>query len=65
MNWPLLRTCLVFTALATTFNLGRMSIEFRDTGSDWTMLVLGVLILITSLIGLAAGEFVRDKPKGN
>jgi hypothetical protein len=30
-----------------------MSIEFRGTGSEWTMLILGVVIVITSLIGLA------------
>jgi hypothetical protein len=30
-----------------------MSIEFRGTESEWTMLILGVVILITSLIGLA------------
>jgi hypothetical protein len=30
-----------------------MSIEFRGTGSEWTMLILGVVILLTSLIGLA------------
>jgi hypothetical protein len=65
MIWPLIRTCLVITLLTTTFNLGRMSVEFSGAGSDWTVVILSIVVLITSLIGLAAGELVRDRPKGN
>jgi putative Mn2+ efflux pump MntP len=65
MNWPLIRTCLLITALATAFNLGRMSVDFSGAGSDWTMLILGIVTLICSLIGLAAGELVRDRPRAN
>jgi hypothetical protein len=66
MNWwPLIRTCLFITVVANTFNLGRMSVEFGGAGSDWTVLILSIVVLITSLIGLAAGELVRDRPKGN
>ena len=62
MNWPLLRTALLFTALGTTFILGRLSVEFSGNGSDLTMVVLLVVTLIADLIGLAAGELVRGKP---
>jgi hypothetical protein len=65
MNWPLIRTCLLITVLTTAFNLGRMSVEFSGAGSDWTVLILSIVTLICSLIGLAAGELVRDRPKGN
>jgi hypothetical protein len=65
MNWRLLRTCLFIVVVINTFNLGRMSVEFGGAGSDWTVLVLNILVLITSLIGLGAGELMRDKPKGN
>jgi hypothetical protein len=66
MNWwPLIRTCLFITVVTNTFNLGRMSVEFGGAGSDWTVLILSIVVLITSLIGLAAGELVRDRPKGN
>jgi hypothetical protein len=65
MNWPLVRICLLFTALVETFNLGRLSADFRGTRSDWAMLIFGVVALIGSLIGIAAGELVRDRPKGN
>jgi hypothetical protein len=65
MNWPLLRTCLLIVLMINLFNLGRMSIEFNGTRADWAILIGSFVTLITSLIGLAAGEFVRDKPKGN
>jgi hypothetical protein len=61
MIWPLIRTCLVITLLTTTFNLGRISVEFSGAGSDWTVVILSIVVLITSLIGLAAGELVRDR----
>jgi hypothetical protein len=65
MNWPIVRTCLLIAALLTTFNLGRLSIEFSGAGLDWAMLIFGVVTLIASLIGLAAGELVRGGPRGN
>ena len=65
MNWPLIRTCLLIALLINTFNLGRMSVEFRGTGSDWTVLILSVVALIGTLIGVAAAELVRAKPKSN
>jgi hypothetical protein len=51
--------------MINTFNLGRMSVEFSGSGSDWTVLILSIVTLVGSLIGLAAGELVRDRPKGN
>jgi hypothetical protein len=63
MNWRLVRAGLLIAALATTFNLGRSSIEFNGTGSAWAMLVLGTIALVGCLIGLAAGELVRDRPR--
>jgi uncharacterized membrane protein len=65
MNWPLLRVCLLIVVVINTFNLGRMSVEFSGAGSDWTVLILSIVVLITSLIGLAAGELVRDRLKAN
>ena len=65
MNWPLMRIGLLIAALANTFSLGRLSIEFGGTGSDWTVLILSVVGLIGILIGLATGELVGVKPKGN
>jgi hypothetical protein len=65
MNWPLVRTCLLIALLTNTFNLGRMSVEFSGARSDWAVLILSIVVLITCLIGLAAGEIVRDRPKGN
>ena len=65
MNWPLLRTGLLIAALTNTFNLGRLSIEFSGSGSDWTLLILSIVTLISILIGLAAGELVRGRPGGN
>jgi hypothetical protein len=65
MFWPLIRTCLVITLLTTSFNLGRMSVEFSGAGSDWTVVILSIVVLITSLIGLAAGELARDVSKKN
>jgi hypothetical protein len=63
MNWLLFRMGLLVAVLATAFNLGRLSIEFSGTGSDWAVLTSGVVTLICSLIGLAAGEIVRTRPK--
>ena len=63
MNWPLFRTGLLIIVMINTFNLGRMSIEFRGTGSDWAVLILSIVVLITSLIGLAAAVLVRNRPK--
>jgi hypothetical protein len=62
MNWPLLRICLFIAAIANSLSLGRLSVEFRGTGSDWTLLILSVVALIGIVIGLAAGELVRQKP---
>ena len=63
MNWLLFRMGLLVAVLATAFNLGRLSIEFNGTGSVWAVLISGVVTLICSLIGLAAGELVRAQPK--
>ena len=65
MNWPLIRTCLLIALLINTFNLGRMSVEFRGTGSDWTVLILSIVALIATLRGVAAAELVRARPKSN
>ena len=65
MNWPILRSGLLIAALLSTFNLGRLSIEFSGTGFDWAVLIFGVVTLIASLLGLVAGEFVRERPGGN
>jgi hypothetical protein len=63
MNWPLVS--LLIAALATTFNLGRSSVEFNGTGSAWAMPIFGIITLVACLIGLAAGEFERDRPRRN
>ena len=63
MNWRLISLGLFVIVLINTFNLGRMSVEFRGTGSDWTVLILSIVVLITSLIGLAAGVLVSERPK--
>ena len=42
-----------------------MSVEFRGTGSDWTVLILSMVALIATLIGVAAAELVRATPKSN
>jgi hypothetical protein len=65
MNWPLLRTCLLIAVVTNTFSLGRLSVEFSGAGSDWAVLIFGIIALVGCLIGLAAGELVRDRPKGN
>jgi hypothetical protein len=61
MNWPLLRTGLLIILMINTFNLGRMSVEFNGTGSDLTLVILSIVVLIATLIGLAAGELARGK----
>ena len=64
MNWRLISLGLFVIVLINTFNLGRMSVEFRSTGSDWAVLILSIIILITSLIGLAVGVVLAlDRPK--
>jgi hypothetical protein len=63
MNWLLFRIGLLVAVLVSAFNLGRLSIEFGGTRSDWAVLISGVVTLICSLIGLAAGEIVRAQPK--
>lgn len=65
MNWILIRACLLFISLLTSFTFGRFSIEFRGTGTDWAMLVLYIVILICALIGLISGELVRAKAAAN
>ena len=60
MNWVLFRICLLIALLTTTFNLGRLSIEFSGQASDWTLLVLQILVMLASLIGLMAGEIARS-----
>jgi hypothetical protein len=65
MNWTLFRTSMLFAALAQTFILGRSSVEFDGTGSAWAMLIFGIIALLGSLIGIAVGEIVRQRPKGN
>jgi hypothetical protein len=47
--------------MLTMFNLGRMSVEFSGAGSDLTVIILSIVVLIFSLIGLVAGELVRNK----
>jgi hypothetical protein len=61
MNWAVIGAAELFTCMMTCFVLGRLSIEFRGTGSDWTMVVLLIVILIGTLIGLIAKELVRTK----
>jgi hypothetical protein len=62
MNWPLVRICLFIAAIADSLSLGRLSVEFSGSGSDWTLLILSVVALIGVVIGLAAGDLVRQKP---
>jgi hypothetical protein len=61
MNWAVVGAAELFTCMMTCFVLGRLSIEFRGTGSDWTMVVLLIVILIGTLIGLITRELVRTK----
>jgi hypothetical protein len=61
MNWRLISLGLFVIVLINTFNLGRMSVEFRSTGSDWAVLILSIIVLITSQRGspscrMLAGE---------
>jgi len=65
INWSLIRVGLLIALLTNTFNLGRMSLEFRGAASDWTVLFFSVVALFSCLIGLAAAEIVRIKPKEN
>jgi hypothetical protein len=62
MNWPLVRICLFIAAIADSLSLGRLSVEFSGSGSDWTLRILSVVALIGVVIGLAAGDLVRQKP---
>jgi hypothetical protein len=61
MNWSLIRMGLLIALLLNAFLLGRMSIEFGGKGSDWLMLFFIVVTVLSCLIGLAAGELVREK----
>jgi hypothetical protein len=61
MNRPLIRALQLFILMTTCFTLGRFSIEFRGTGTDWAMLIMFIVILIGTLIGLISGELVRAK----
>jgi hypothetical protein len=61
MNWLLLRTCSLITLLANGFTLGRLSIEFNGSRSDWAVLIGGAIVLISCLITLAAGELARNR----
>jgi hypothetical protein len=65
INWRLIRVGLFLIVMINAFNLGRISVEFSGSGSDWTLVILSIVVMITSLIGLAAAELVRDTPKGN
>ena len=47
------------------FRFPLASVEFSGARSDWAVLILSIVVLITCLIGLAAGEIVRDRPKGH
>lgn len=64
MNWSLIRMGLLIALLSDAFLLGRMSLEFSGRGTEWAMLFFILVTVISCLIGLAAGELVRDKPKG-
>lgn len=61
MNWLLLRTCSLIALLFNAFTLGRLSIEFKGSGSDWGLLIGCMLVLIFCLIALAAGELARNR----
>jgi hypothetical protein len=61
MRWTLVRAGLLVVSMGTCFNLGALSIEFRGTGADWTMLILYIVVLISAVIGFISGEFVRAK----
>ena len=65
MNWIIAQVALLFTLVVGSFTFGRFSTEFEGTGTDWTMLVFYIVILICSLIGLVAGEIVRAKVAAN
>ena len=64
MNWPLLRTGLFIMALATMFNLGRLSVEFSGTRSDWAALIAGVVTLISSLMGSLRASLCGSRNEG-
>jgi hypothetical protein len=51
--------------MTNMFNLGQMSVEFSGAGSDWAVLIVGIIALVGCLIGLAAGELVRDRGRGS
>ena len=61
MNWLLLRTCSLIALLANAFTLGRLSIEFNGSRSDWAVLIGGMIVLISCLITIAAGELARNR----
>ena len=61
VNWMLIRGGSFFICMTSCFTLGRLSIEFRGTGADWTMLALLIVVLISALIGFACAELVRAK----
>ena len=64
MNWSLIRIELLVALLSNAFLIGRMSLEFNGRGTEWAMLFFILVTVISCLIRLAAGELVRDKPKG-
>jgi hypothetical protein len=61
VNWTLIRGGLFFICMTSCFTLGRLSVEFRGTRADWTMLALLIVALISALIGLASAMLVRAK----
>jgi hypothetical protein len=61
LRWTLLRACTLVISMGTCFNLGVLSIEFRGTGADWTLLILSIVVLICAVIAFISGELARAK----
>lgn len=58
MNRITIRAILLFSLLLTSFTFGRFTTEFRGTGTDWTMLVLYIVMLVGWLLGLVSRELI-------
>ncbi len=64
MNRPLIRPLYLFylylfISMTSCFTLGRLSIEFQGTRTDWALLIVLIMALISALIGLISGELAR------
>lgn len=51
MRLMVLRACTLVFCMGACFNLGQLSIEFRGTRADWTLLIGSIVIVIIALLG--------------